>query len=267
MRLATAVLPASVLAAFAIASHASVRDAGACSCMSPHAAILTPDRVDDAPLDTKVRLEVPTSVGPVKPRVVLRAHGGADVAVTTRTSVNGALDTIELTPSAPLAASTQYEVAVVYDQQHPSTFVLGTFKTGTATDTTPPRIDKLGAVTAQMFGGFGSSCSIPGPWIDVETIAASDPSRPKAQLVFGVWRGNAAGVIDATKPPEAIVRRGYGDGLTIGRRSMCDPHDFALPRAGVVWLGIAAIDEAGNASPMKRVQVNMSNAAPPKRTP
>jgi hypothetical protein len=255
---------AVVIALALAAALPAVHDAGACSCMAPRGAIVAPDRLDDAPLNTKVRLLVPKDKGAPPVRATLRVHAtGDEVPTKTRSTRVGWVTLVELTPAAPLAPSTRYEVAVVDDSIHPSVRVVGTFATGTAADTMAPRIDKLGAAEARVPGRHRTSCSVSGPWIEIDDVAASDPGRPNAQLAWAVWRGNAAGVIDTSKPPETLVDATRGV-LTIGRAHSCDWHDFALP-AGVVWLGVAAIDEAGNTSPVRKVRVDMAKASP--RTP
>jgi hypothetical protein len=240
------------------------RDAGACSCMSPAAVLLTPDRGDDVPLNARVRVEVPAS-GALSP-VVLRVHKGAEVPATTRSATGGFYRSVELTPKKPLEPKTRYEVAYVDSDRHPSTIVFGTFTTGTTTDTAAPRIDAMGSATPHRVGAVSpggvivlSSCSTSDPWIVIDGVSASD--RAGAQLAFGVWRADPNGVVDDSKPPAATLLAHDGT-LTLGRISTCDPHTFALPDKGVVVLGIAAIDEAGNKSATKRLRVDMSAAVP-----
>src|SRR3954467_12567514 len=118
------------------------REAGACSCLGPQTALLGPDRVDDAPLNARVRLVTPASGGrSAGALAVLRVHGGNDVALTRTTiAPGGSLSTIELVPTARLSAATQYEVALVEPGSVPETTVIGTFRTGSAPDTIAPRI-------------------------------------------------------------------------------------------------------------------------------
>ncbi|HEU4408253.1 MAG TPA: hypothetical protein VFS43_23525 [Polyangiaceae bacterium] len=237
------------------------REAGACSCMGPRLTLLSPERVDNAPVNARVRAEVPASrlPGSAANKLVLRAVGGAEVAVTMRTfAPGGRVEVVELVPRASLEPSTRYEVAFVDPEQYPSTIVFGTFRTGGAADTTPPRLGRLGPASAHRSKrAGGGSCQIAGPWVVVEGVRADDPDRAGAQLSFGVWLGDASGGIDASKPPTTIVSASRRV-LHVGRTSLCDPHDFPLPKAGPIWLGIAALDEAGNASPLRRVRVNMA---------
>jgi hypothetical protein len=150
-------------------------------------------------------------------------------------------------------------------QRHPPNHVLGTFKTAASqvADTTPPRIDKLGTAFAVKGRGMSSSCGVPGPWIVANDLAASDPGRPTAQLLYGVWLGDNAGNIDATKPPTRILRAEGATSLVIGQSSLCDFDDFPIPTTPFVWLGIAALDEAGNQSALKKVRVDLAGAKTP----
>jgi hypothetical protein len=259
-RVTAVVLAASV----SLVAGGGIREAGACSCVGPQSALLTPDRVDDAPLNTRVRVELASSKG--GGRLVLRAVGSsADIPTAARTMTPGGwLEIVELVPQKPLAPDTRHLVALVDRAQHPTTTVIGTFKTGTSTDTSAPRIDAFGTATAHRNAGLvgGGSCSVPGPWVTIDTIRADDPGRRDAQIVFGVWLGDASGRVDATKPPTTILRS-YDGGLNIGQMSLCDPRSFPLPSSRFAWLGIAALDEAGNASALRKVHVELRGTAQP----
>lgn len=240
-----------------------VRDAGACSCVPPESALLAPDRVDDAPVNSKVRIEVPSYGGAAVP--VLRVHGGAEVPVKTRKISGGDLDVLELTPLAPLTPSTQYVIATIDNAHHPPIHVLGTFKTAAtaAPDTTPPRFERLGAPVTSRPGSaaMSSSCGVPGPWVTFDEVQASDPGRAKAQIVIGVWLGDASGKIDDAKPPTRLLPTERGS-LVIGRSSLCMPRDFPFPAASHAWLGLSPIDEAGNVGAMRKVKVDLKAGRP-----
>jgi hypothetical protein len=173
----------------------------------------------------------------------------------------GDVDVIELVPQAPLVPATRYEVAILDPSQHPGTLVFGTFRTGAGTDNGPPVVKNGGAATAHRNVQLRTSCSIPGPWIDVRGVAAEDPGRPKAQILWGVWTRDAAGKFDASRPPATILTP-WQDMVTIGRRSGCDPRSFPLPAAGPFTFAVAPLDEAGNAGPLKIHTVDMSAATP-----
>jgi hypothetical protein len=249
----------------AMAREPLEREAGACSCVGPQTALLGPDRIDDAPLNAKVRLDTPAAgSGSTGVRTVLRVHHGSEAPSTSRTIAPGGwLSTIELSPTGPLTAATRYEVALVDATQVPDTTVIGTFRTGSAPDTTAPRIDAMGpAIAFKNTNPMGSACQVAGPWVVIEGVRAEDPGRPEAQLVFGVWLADASGTIDPKKPPTAVVSARDGT-LHIGQTSLCDPHGFPMPKSPAMLLGIAALDEAGNASALRRVRVDLAGARHP----
>jgi hypothetical protein len=242
-----------------------VRDAGACSCMPPEPMLLTPQRGEDVPANAKVRVEMPSSAyRNANGQLVLRVHDGADVETKARKISGRTIEVVELSPVAPLAVDTRYEVVTIDSQRHPPTHVLGTFKTSPkpTNDTTAPRIDRMGSVQAEKGGQLRTSCSVPGPWIMANDLASSDPGRPDAQLLYGIWLGDAAGNVDTTKPPTRMLR-GHGTSLLIGQSSSCSFHDFPIPSTPFAWIGIAAIDESGNQSPVKKVRVDLAGAKTP----
>lgn len=240
-----------------------VRDAGACSCMPPEPTLLSPQRGEEVPANAKIRVEMP-AYGGNNAQLVVRVHDGANIETRTRKIGGRTIEIVELSPVAPLAADTRYEIVTIDSQRHPPNHVLGTFKTGAkiANDTTPPRFDKMGAVYAEKSGRMRNSCSVPGPWILVNDLAASDPGRPGAQLVYGVWLGDNAGNVDTTKPPTRLLRA-HGSNLVIGQASSCHFYDFPIPSTAFAWIGIAAIDESGNQSTMKKVRVDLAGAKTP----
>ncbi|MBS2016204.1 MAG: hypothetical protein JST00_25200 [Deltaproteobacteria bacterium] len=243
----------------ALAVTGVAHEASACSCVGPQLGLTVPVPATDAPLLTRVRIALPDPArAGVNGAVVLRKHGGATVATTTRTFADGRwVATVEIVPTAPLAPDTTYEVAVVEPDAHPSTTVVTGFTTGKALDTTAPQLDALGAATVHRNArAMSSMCQTAGPWVTIEGVDAHDPSRPDASLVFGVWLADANGVIDAKKPPTAL-RTAHQRMLVIGQQSICDPYSFPFPRGGVVWLGVAAIDESGNTSAMRRVRIDL----------
>lgn len=252
-------LAAALLAGAAV----FVRDASACSCVAPESTLLAPDRVDDAPVNAKIRIEIPSYANAAVP--ALRVHGGGEIAVRTRRIKGGDVDVLELTPAAPLAAATQYEISTVDRTHHPPVHVLGTFKTaGTASaDTTAPRFDQLGAPVTSRPGAssMSSSCGVPGPWVTFDEVRLVDPGRPDAQLFVGVWLGDASGRIDETKPPTRMLLAPRGP-LVVGRASLCMPHDFPFPATSHAWLGLAPIDEAGNTGAMRKVRVDLKAGKP-----
>lgn len=247
-------------ACFAIAvtfalSMAWAHDASACSCVGPRDVLVGPDRIEDAPTNTRIRVEVAEAAR--ASGVVVRVSG-ADAAVetTSRTWPSGYLTFVELTPKKPLAPSTRYEIAVVDKSKFPSTTVLGTFKTGTTADAVAPKLDAIGTTAAHGNAhAGGGDCSIKGPWVDIGPITVDDPGRPAAKLVYAVWAGDANGNVDTSKPPNAMLLP-HQKSVTLGKRSLCDPHGYDLPKTPLATFAIAAVDEAGNTSAPKRFRVD-----------
>lgn len=242
----------------AASDHENV--AHACSCMGPHLTFLSPMRTEAAPRNTHIRLEVPTHQATTP--FVVRAHRGAAVATRSEVIAGPELTTVELVPLTALAAETRYEIALIDPNKHPSTTVIGTFKTGTDTDTTPPRLDSLGQVRNHLNIGHvgGGSCSIRGPWITVSGFVAQDPGRPEAALAFAVWKPDPQGRLDTKRAPDALLFP-YRGQASIGQTSLCDPHAFVFHGA-TADLALAMVDEAGNRSATKRVRVDVTRPSP-----
>jgi hypothetical protein len=234
----------------------------ACSCVGPELSVLTPQRPEGVPTNTRVRVTMPAvGQGQTQPTLALRVHGGADVVAKTRLYPDVAESIAELTPMSPLAPSTRYEIAVVDSTKHPATTVVSTFVTGANADTAAPVIDSLGAVGARLNMHYGGGdCSIQGPWVTVDGSRVHDPGRPDAELLFGVWGKNAQGVLDTNRAPDALLAP-YHQRLNIGRSSLCDMRDFPL-KGPIVQLAIAVFDEAGNASTPRRFSVDVTRNSP-----
>lgn len=200
--------------------------------------------------------------------MMLRGPGGIEVATTVRSlSFARYMVEEELTPLAPLAPSTKYEIASVDPNAHPSVTVAGAFTTGTASDTTPPRIDKIGAATVRHNPApVSSMCETTGPWVKLEGIVAQDPGRPEASLLLVAWRGDSTGAIDTKMHPIAIRMASEGQ-LFLGRASSCDPYGEDLAPSGMLHLGIAVIDESGNTSPVRKLSIDLAKSVPVPRSP
>lgn len=235
-----------------------LNDASACTCRGAELDIIGPSHIDDAPLNARIRIEVPSrgTQFQAKSAVVRVSDTGAVADVTERDWKDGSVIFVELTPTKPLATGTRYEVAFIDPdpKAYPKTTVLSTFKTGTAVDTTPPKLDAVGSAVAKGDPrASGSSCGVQGPWIVVSGIVASDPGRPQAKLMFGIWSADATGNLDTSKPPATLVEK-WDDSVYIGKRSLCDTHDFPIPmNAPSMTIAIAAVDEAGNMSTPRRL--------------
>jgi hypothetical protein len=256
---------ASSLALFGLVAGAGLTvahegTAHACSCVGPALAFLSPVRADAAPLNTHVRLEVPNPTW--ASTFVLRAHRGAAVPTRAEVLSGGGMSVVDLTPLAPLAAVTRYEVATVDPNTHPSTTVIGTFKTGTAVDTTPPRLDSVGKVTTHLNLGMvgGGTCSIRGPWITLSGYAIQDPGRKEASLAFAIWTPDSGGKLDTNLPPDTLLFP-FREEVSIGQTSLCDPRSFPL-NGPTAQFAIAVVDEAGNKSGEKRFRADLTRPSP-----
>lgn len=240
--------------------------AGACSCVPPRAVLISPAPGTPAPLNTRVRLALPgPGSGAGQEELVLRARGGAPVAVKRTDSALGALTHIELVPEAPLASETRYELAVVAKDRHPSTLVFGTFKTEKEADTTAPAGGKLDKpVVYKAKNWYGGSCGIGTPWATLSVAEGKDQGRPGARLVYAVWSADGGGRLDTSSAPKAFLVASEGT-LTIGQTSLCDPDDYPLPDKGRATLGFALVDEAGNRGAVQRVVFDISAARDPSR--
>jgi hypothetical protein len=244
--------------------------AHACTCVQAEAALLTPDRGGDVPANTKVRVELPRHRSNAD--VVLRVHRGAVVATKSTSFPDHRASVVELTPLTPLAPSTRYEVVAIERDAHPPNHVFATFETSAAPalDTTPPKIVRTGSVAhAEPFklARPGGTCAASGPWVVVRDVVATDPGRPDAHLVYAVWLGDASGKVDGARLPTRILLADDGV-LAIGSPTVCHHQGFPFsPAHRVVWLAIAAVDEAGNQSAVEKVRVEFpphdSPATPP----
>ncbi|HEU4410010.1 MAG TPA: hypothetical protein VFS43_32445 [Polyangiaceae bacterium] len=280
----------AALAGLALWAGGASPEAVACPVVEPKPSVLTPAREVEASLNERVRVLLPPEGryggGPGALRLRARPGPGVEpreIAVRARPlgSAWGYFSLVELTPLAPLAPSTRYEVALVRSdpQQQPPLVVFGAFRTGGSADTTAPRIESVAGVKVQR--GDDPACTPDTPQVVLEGLEARDPGRPKAQLLFGVWLADASGNIDPSRPPDDILGLDepppppppspdapnaapppkVGPSLVIGRRRGCDdPSALALPAGPSIALGVAAIDEAGNASALRRVKVAVPGA-------
>lgn len=192
------------------------------------------------------------------------------VATTLRESKAGNLATVVMTPSAPLAARTRYEVVRIERSGKVPLTILGTFATGDAIDDKPPSwpgikshhvsstepIKRGGVVTIPM------ECAENGVQINADT-AATDEGTPPSGLRYAVWFADDGSAIDYASPPAMILQ-----GQTIPKRNGGDelilmvPLDrdgkLALPNdKKKAKLGVRAIDAAGNPSAASEIVVKI----------
>lgn len=241
------------------------REASACSCGVGPPRLLSPVRHAPAVLNAKIRIAVATHWMP-KPgdRVEIRTvDGGSLVPVVEHRMRLGDLDVFDLTPRAPLAKNTRYAVALVRTDQKPSTWVFGSFRTGTEVDHQPPSLAPLGKVVTGGGGSMFSMCDTSDVYANVFSVAGSDAGRASARLLYGVWIGDPAGKIDATKPPTGLLELEEGGWLAIGNADLCNMLKFPFPARRDVVLGIAAVDEAGNKSAIRAVRVRLPRTPSP----
>lgn len=238
---------------------APTHDARACSCVGPQVSLLSPRAGTTPPTTAHVRIFAPSGAGG---SFVLREPGGAPVKAAITRGAMGSVDLLELAPEAPLAPGTRYEIAHVVPERYPSTYVFGTFRTGAGADAAAPRIDALGAVTAQQnLHAASSACQSGAPYLLVEGLRASDPGGDPARLLLAAWLLDASGKVDVKRPPAFVT--GFGDGrATLGNTSICDPRHLALPKAPSVKIALAVVDDSGNASAPRVVQVSLAGITP-----
>lgn len=233
----------------------------ACSCLGPSGArLLAPSRVDDAPINAHVRVAVARRLyaspgGAADFAVELRRAGG-EVVATTATTVrvqDSWEDVIDLVPSIALHPNQTYVVSWLTKGQWPDTLVLGAFKTAAVADHEAPVLGPLAAPELPSRSPtLRSTCDSGQPWARWKPDV-HDPGRPRATLAFAVWLGDAKGNFDVSQAPTALLEN--ENGLEIGRSSSCDRSSFSLPARSSVWVGIAAVDEAGNRSAVQKIRV------------
>jgi hypothetical protein len=241
------------------------RDARACSCGVGPPRLLTPARHVPAALNAKVRVAIATPwyTKPTDHVELRTVEGGAVVPVTERRMLLGSLEIVELMPRAPLSKNTRYALALVRSDQKPSTWIFGSFRTGADVDRQAPVLSPLGTVkTGGGFSGSFDMCGTYDVYANVHSVVASDPGRSDARLLYGVWVADAAGRVDASKPPPGLLELEEGNWLAIGNADLCNMLKFPFPPRRNVVLGIAAVDEAGNTSALRTVRVRFPRTPP-----
>jgi hypothetical protein len=155
---------------------------------------------------------------------------------------------LEVVPRAPLAAGTRYELWASPRKapwepagrpRHPPV-LLGTFRTGTDVDVTPPSAPVL--VRAVRRPAFASCSASLG--IEVAT-PATDPQG--GAVLYAVWFASADGRVAYEVPPDAIAP------YAAETRSL-ELEDPAHALVGL-HLGVRALDLAGNLGPPAEVTV------------
>jgi hypothetical protein len=231
-------------------------DANACSCSPPQPKMLSPARLSSAPVNSRVRVVLPKFL---KGNLVLRKHKGADVPFQRIDSSNQYMPDVEIVPKSKLDSNTRYEVALVNPEEHPTTFVFGTFVTGSDIDSVAPTDAKITRTVVNAHrSSVMTSCAVGTPWVQVFLNKSEDPGHTDVPVLYAVWASTGKNKIDLNAPPIAFVEEKDGI-LKLGRTSYCDPDDFPLPMNGSVSLAIAAVDQAGNRSALQRTTVVISS--------
>ena len=245
-----------------LAGTAHALRADACSCAQPTASLLFPKSGAETPRNVRIRIESPKLA---HARFVLRSGNQKDVPLRIRESELGWITQYELAPTAPLKPNTQYEVGIVYEKKRPPTTVLGWFRTNSEIQQTPPAKLKVKKATVYRNpNAMGSMCGVRTPFAK---IIVSSPKKTGGAL-YGVWLAKA-GKLNLKTIPTAVFKGRPGDKLdspwsiTLGKRSLCAPLAFPLPRRGTAMVGIAAIDAAGNPGPLTRLQLNVDRTKIP----
>jgi hypothetical protein len=255
-----------LVAAALIAREASA-DCPKCECMS----YLTALDKRPEPRDVALNARFLTGTLPDLSRdehFVLRLIGGAPVAVNAEKLHIDTWDTLVLTPTAPLAKNSDYELVLL---RGADTLPYGKLHTVDVADTTPPVW--TGALDAHFEPAdpCSAECNLRrGARVEVTGDLPTD-DRSGAELV-AVWvtTGKA---IDYAKPPTAHVMAhpeeepSFGLGassspklsIVIGGPGPCTTPSVPLPRgAKRVHIGLKIYDRAGNASAPRELDVKLA---------
>ncbi len=214
------------------------------------------------------------SIGVEPDAIELRVSTTNAIVETTTTRIDQGEVWYELTPKKPLLASTRYDVI---EHRKPDRHIIGTFKTGTTTDTTPPRWtgtmkaelrvfktapSKRGVVTVDMLD-HADHITVDGPAVE-DDVTSSDSIR------YAIWANDDTKPIDFTGPPlhhraEAKhVPHGATARFTLGSVYLCDAAGFDVDkrRGKKFTIGVRPYDLAGNYGEAKELIVDMTKSVP-----
>ncbi len=206
--------------------------------------VLPHDGANDVPRNTRVIVHYDIYRGSPGSTITLREAGGADVAVTVAQAGGDGVQYI-VTPVAPLAPSTTYEVLDNFSFECSDAGMSGclaepavvrTFTTGTVLDLTPPVLTDV--TLAPSYHCFeGTSCSgAANVVVDQVRPIVGDEPYPMTWIYFEYL--DAAG--EVLVGPTPLISSGRGCGGGYGEDA---PVEFVYtPRQ--VWL--RAVDLAGN---------------------
>jgi hypothetical protein len=255
-----------VVAAVMLASADASAGCPKCECMSYLAALHTPEEPRDVALNARVIAG--TVPDPARSEhFVLRPVGGQPIAVTSTPLHLGTHDTLVLTPTAPLAANTEYDLVMLRGE---NAVPYAKFVTSEGIDATAP------TWTGDLVGTFvpADTCRVDcnerrGARVEITAPIPAD-DRSGAELVE-VWVTSGAR-IDYTKPATAnvLVNADEGTGdialgavaphvtIVVGGAGPCKQQSIALPRGATqVRIGMKVIDRAGNASEPRELDVKL----------
>jgi hypothetical protein len=166
---------------------------------------------------------------------------GTPVQTVRTSSLEGPRVMVRLVPTTHLPIDTLFEIV---GSSKFGSGSLGTFRTGKATDTLPPRAPTLRSSKYQFREARCCDCSTGEPY----AVFGLKPVESAAW--YGIW-ASRSDTIDYERPADAYVHakhaaHGY---LELGYASHCYPTDFKFPKDARLRVGIRALDTSGNASP------------------
>jgi hypothetical protein len=157
----------------------------------------------------------------------------------------GGTERFELTPLAPLAPSTAYELRSSRDE------VVGIFTTSVLEDKRPPMWSGVtrGHLWREKKGVIPVECGVPLVHLEGASEAVDDQTTSD-DIRYALWAGKPDAPLDYAAPPltwTARAREAKRFELNVGS-SIPGDNDFELPKERPLRVGIKAYDLAANAS-------------------
>jgi hypothetical protein len=258
--------------------------AAACGCGRPGVEVVPTNAAKIlAPTHTEIRVTI--WVGEVKldeASIVVTPVGKTvkPVAVDRVAYSSASQRVVVLRPKAPLAPDTRYEVRAAAPGGGKSAAV-GEFHTAAGPDEKPPEWSGIGKTGVYQPAKEPGTCATGEAWAQLDIADADkvkDDASPLTTLVYGVWLddGKAGKEVkegskkaESAGPPLALLRPWSGGKLILGRRSLCQPGNFVLPKLSgadakakkgknELKLRIAPIDLAGHVGKPFSVTVDLT---------
>jgi hypothetical protein len=188
-------------------------------------------------------------------RLSLRRDDGSLVPATVHRLPATARPVFILVPVAPLAAHTRYTATV---RTADKDYAIDAFRTGAGADTTPPvldRVDDLRFTPGRPVKRYGDPR---GSWATMTMAGASDDRGIVSVEIYELPAGaTAAKAADL----RSVLVPGADHSVWLGDQGVYDPN-FVFPAAGKaaprhLRLGVRLIDLAGNASPIRIVDIDL----------